>query len=111
MDTPGQEKYRALIRIFMRDLDCVVIGYDITNKNSFEEAKEYWYNLVKEVTNCNLIYFIANKIDLYEQEEVRIEEAIEFAEEENLRFFIISCLTGEGIKEFLDDLILNLIKK
>ena len=68
------------------------------------------YNIVKEVTNCNLIYFIGNKIDLYEPEAVRMEEAIKFAEKENLKLFGISCLTGEGIKIFLDDLILKLIK-
>ena len=92
----------------MRDLDCVVIGYDYTKKETFEEAKGYWYNTVKEVTNCNLIYFIANKIDL-DLEEDKEEEAIEFAEENNLRFFGISCLTAEGIKEFLNDLVHNLI--
>ena len=110
-DTTGYVNYRASTRMYMTDLDCVVIGYDITDKKSFEEAKGYWYYMVKEVTDCNLIYFIGNKIDLYEQKGGKKEEGIEFAEEENLRFFEISCKTGEGLKEFFDDLVNNLIKQ
>ena len=59
---------------------------------------------------CELIYLIGNKIDLNERREVDKEEANEFAKSENLRFFEISCKTGEGIKEFMDDLILNLLQ-
>ena len=67
--------------------------------------------MVKEEKSCNLIYFIANKIDLFNQKQVKREEAIEFTKKENLRFFEISCITDTGIKEFIDDLVLNLIKQ
>ena len=109
-DTTGQEIYRSLIKLFMKDSDCLVIGYDINNKKNFEEAKNFWYPLVKERGECNLIYLIGNKIDLNERREVEREEAIEFAKSKNLRFFEISCKTGEGIKEFFDDLVHNLLK-
>ena len=39
-DTFGQEKYRSLTKIFMTDIDCAVIGYDITNRTTFEEVKK-----------------------------------------------------------------------
>ena len=100
---------RPMTKLFIRDPDCIVIGYDITNKLSFEEAKGFWYHMVKKEKLCNLIYFIANKIDLYNWEEIEIEEAIEFAKKENVRFFEISCKTDEGIKEFFDDLVHNFI--
>ena len=93
-------------------IDCFVIGFGITKKDSFEYTKGDLYHMYKDDNLCsNLIYLIANKIDLYlyTQKEVDMEEAIEFAEKENLRFFGISIKTGEGINEFLDDLILNLI--
>ena len=108
-DIIGQETMRPMTKLFIRDPDCIVIGYDITNRLSFEEAKGFWYHMVKEEKLCNLIYFVANKIDLYNQEEVETEEATEFAKKENVRFFEISCKTDEGIKEFFDDLVLNLI--
>ena len=110
-DTIGQEKYRSLTKIFMNEIDCAVIGYDITFRKSFEEAKNYWCPTVKELKYCNLIYLIANKIDLYELEQVKEEEGEKFAESENLRFFMISCKTGDGILSFIKDLAIQLLKK
>ena len=108
-DTIGLNKYKLLTKLFLRDSDCAVIGYDINNKKNFEEAKNYWYPLVREFQECKLIYLIGNKIDLNDRREVPIEEAIEFAEKENIRYFEISCKKGIGIKEFFDDLVNNLI--
>ena len=56
------------------------------------------------------MYFIGNKIDLNEFREVDKEETNEFAKSNNLRFFEISGKTGEGIEEFYNDLVLNLLK-
>ena len=107
-DTIGQEKFRSLTKLFMNDLDCVVIGYDITQKNTFEEAKRFWYKMVRENNLCDLVYFIGNKIDLYQMREVDSDEAINFAKHENIRLFEISCKNYTGINKFLDDLVYNL---
>ena len=100
-DTIGQEKYRSLTKIFMTDIDCAVIGYDITNRRTFEEVKNYWCPTVKELKYCNLIYLIANRMDLYEHEQVKEFEGENYAKSENLRFFMISCKTGDGILHFI----------
>ena len=34
-DTIGQERFRHLTKLFLTDLDCAVIGYDITYRESF----------------------------------------------------------------------------
>ena len=111
-DTAGQEKFRQLNKIFIQNLDCAIIGYDITNRRTFEEVINYWHPLIKnEFKTCNSIYLIGNKIDLIEDRQVTREEAIEFAKKENLRFFEISCKTDEGIKEFFDDVKHYLLKE
>ena len=46
-----------------------------TRRETFEEIKNYWYPTVKELKLCNLIYLIANKIDLYETQKVEEKEA------------------------------------
>ena len=28
--------------------DCIIMGYDMTNKQSFEEIKSFWFNKIKE---------------------------------------------------------------
>ena len=47
-DTAGQEKYRALTQIFYKDASIAILVYDITNEESFEEIKNYWYDQVKD---------------------------------------------------------------
>ena len=107
-DTTGQELYRSLTKLFLPSSDCIVVGYSITDKNSFEEAIGYWYKTAKEFTN--LIYLIGNKCDLYDMEQVRERDAINFAIDNNVRFFLTSCKDGTGVKSFLDDLVNTLTK-
>ena len=38
-DTAGQEKYRALTKIFYKDAGVAILVYDISRKESFEEIK------------------------------------------------------------------------
>ena len=47
-DTAGQEKYRALAKIFYKDARAAILVYDITRKETFEEIRNYWYNQIKE---------------------------------------------------------------
>jgi small GTP-binding protein len=54
-DTVGQEKYRALTKIFYKDSSIAILVYDITNRKSFEEIKNYWYNQIKEYAPKNII--------------------------------------------------------
>ena len=47
-DTAGQEKFRALTKIFYKDANVAILVYDITRKESFKEVKEYWHQQIKE---------------------------------------------------------------
>ena len=110
-DTAGQEKYKSLTKFFLKDADCIVLGYDVTRKNSFENIKTFWYNLAKDFSNTNLLYLLGNKIDLKENISVSSSKARNYCKEKNIRYFEISCLNSVGIKEFLDDLTNELIKR
>ena len=52
-DTAGQEKYRSIGKIFYNDADIAIIVYDITNKDSFDEIKKYWYKQIEEFSPKN----------------------------------------------------------
>ena len=108
-DTIGQEKYRSLTKIFLANTDCFVLGFDITNKSSFDDVKD-WYSLAKESVNAKLMYLIGNKIDLFDRQQVTEDEAKKLAVEYNLRYFETSCLTGSGIQEFVNDLANEIIR-
>ena len=99
-DTAGQEKYRALTKIFYKDAGVAILVYDITRRESFDEIKNYWYHQIKECAPSNIVLGIAaNKCDLYDNEQVSEEEARKFADEIGAVFKLTSASTNTGIEE------------
>ena len=47
-DTAGQEKYRALTKLFYKDAEIAILVYDITNKKSFADLNSYWIPQLKD---------------------------------------------------------------
>ena len=108
-DTCGQELYQALVRNFYRNTSIFFIFYDASDKDSFNRAKSYFED-VKNVDNNNPIYvLIRSKYEIklnpkYKKDIVTDEEAIEYAEKNNLHFFHI------GIFEKYETGIIDLMK-
>ena len=110
-DTAGQERYRSLTKFFIKDVDCIMLGYDVTRRESFENIKYFWYDYSKENSDTDLIYLLGNKIDLVEDRYVDEDEARQYCGEKNIRYFEISCKESIGFKELFDDLTNQLIKR
>ena len=99
-DTAGQEKYRALTQIFYKDAGIAILVYDITNEESFEEVKNYWYEQLKESAPKNIVIGLAaNKSDLFDKEKVSEEKARTFAKEIGAIFKLTSACTSVGVEE------------
>ena len=56
-DTAGQEKYRALAKVFYKNAAVCILVYDITRRNSFEELKKYWITELKANASPNVSKF------------------------------------------------------
>ena len=48
-DTAGQEKYRSINAQFIKGAHCIILGYDVTRKESFESIRDFWYNFLKKI--------------------------------------------------------------
>ena len=104
-DTAGQEKFRAVTRFLYKDAQVVILVYDITVKESFNEIKDYWYNQVKENCPTNTIICLAgNKCDLFEREAVTEEEGKELAKEMGALFQLTSPKEKIGINELFQSI-------
>ena len=80
-DTAGQEKFRSINSIFYQDAYICLLVYDITDKKSFDDLKDYWYDSVLEHSTKDIIFHIVgNKIDLLQNEEVNRDEVKEFCQ-------------------------------
>ena len=106
-DTAGQEKYHSLTKIFLNEAKIAFLVYAINDKNSYEKI-DFWYKLVKESCGNKLISLIGNKKDLYEEEQVNEQEAIEKARTLNATFGLTSALEEDT---GFDEIINKVIKK
>ena len=103
-DTAGQEKYRALAKIFYKDAKVIFLVYDITDAKSFNELKSYWHGVVKANGDSDaIIAIVANKNDLYDHAQVQNEEGEEFARSIGAIFQSTSAKSDSGITTLFDN--------
>jgi small GTP-binding protein len=111
-DTAGQEQYRSLGRHFYKDSYIVILVYDITNRESFEDLKNIWYS---DLQKCGEKYIVlaivGNKTDLYEKEAVPEDEARKYAQEINAIFMLVSAKKGDNIQLLFERLINKYLDK
>ena len=111
-DTAGQERYRSLTKFFYKDAKIIIFTYDITNNDSFDELKNYWFEQLKNLSMENIVIGIAgNKSDLIEEEKVSEEDAREYASKINASFRLTSALNNIGVEELFKELIEKYIDK
>merc|ERR1712228_1103448 len=73
-DTAGQEKYRSLAPLYYRGASAALVVYDITNRESFENARKW----IEEGDHV-VIGLAGNKVDLAANRKVSTEEGSQFA--------------------------------
>ena len=111
-DTIGQEKYRALTKIFFKDAIIVILVYDITKKTSFDSLN-YWYEQIENELNDNYILaIVGNKKDLYLEEIISEQEGKDFANSKNAKFKLSSAKDDPlSFSDFLEELFVDYINK
>jgi len=111
-DTIGQEKLKAQTKIFFKNSKIVVLVYDITQRESFTKLDE-WYNQVKDSLGTNIVIgVLGNKKDLFINEDVKEEEAQEYAEKIGAKWALTSAKTERpSFITYLEDLIKIYITK
>ena len=105
-DTAGQEQYRSLGRHFYKDSYVIILVYDITNRESFENLKIVWYkDLLKYNEKYTILAVVGNKSDLYEIEKVSEDEGRNYAKEINAIFMLVSAKNGDNINNLFNDIV------
>ena len=91
-DTAGQEKFRALNKLYYKESKIVLLVYDISNINSFKALEEYWLDEIRAFQgNEPILGLVGNKSDLSDKKEVNDIIAQKFAEDNNMKFKLCSC--------------------
>ena len=111
-DTIGQEKYRSLTKIFVKESKIVIFVYDITYKNSFDSLP-FWKKIVDELLSETPVFgIVGNKMDLYVDEQVKSEEVDKYANEIGAKVLLTSAKTDStSFSNFLGELLQDHLAK
>ena len=113
-DTAGQEKYRSLNQLFIKDSKIILLVFAINTRDSFKQV-DFWHKYVKDLLGEDDYIFalIGNKSDLYEENDVVKDEEIEAkAKELKIKFKVTSALTDAvGFRNFLNEILQDYINK
>lgn len=95
-DTVGQEKYRALNNLFIKDSKICIFVYDVTDRKTFEQL-DFWVNKVEEMLGKKpILGVVGNKIDLIKKEKVKEKEGKEYAKKIGALFLQTSAKDDKG---------------
>ena len=106
MDTAGQERFKSINTSYYRKADCCLLVYDISNKYSFDQLKDYFIETIKEKCKKNIqIILLGNKTDLEDKRQVSAEEGANLALVNNYIFLETSCLKNKNVADAFETLI------
>ena len=104
-DTAGQERYRSLAKVFYNNAAACLLVFDITNKDSFDDIKNYWIPEIKENGQKDIILALAgNKSDNYIKEQVSDNEGKALAKEINAIYMRTSAKLNSSIDEIFNSI-------
>jgi len=105
-DTGGQQRFRPVLASCYRGALGVIIVFDVTNKISFKNIKQWMVEVEEFASNSNILrMLVGNKADLTDRREVEFEVAAEFARENNIAYIETSVMRKSNIKEAFLELV------
>jgi len=98
-DLAGQSFFKRVRRDYYKGANCAFIVYDVTIRETFDEAINFWLkDAQKELGNIPLV-LIGNKIDLEEDRVITIEEGLKKARELKSFFTETSALRNINVQD------------
>ena len=98
-DTAGSENFRSITRNYYKSSVCAVIVYDISNRESFNNANTWIEECKNQTAKTIYLVLVGNKSDLEDERQVTKEEGQELAEKLGIPFYEASAKTGDNVKD------------
>ena len=97
-DTAGQERFRSITQNFMKGADGIMYVYDITEKSSFDNLKN-WIRQSEDSTEGFKKIIVGNKSDLELDRNVPKESLQKFCDDRKLKGVEVSAKLGTNVSE------------
>ena len=109
--TSGEESFKNITESYKRGGNAVIIVYDITDRESFENLNS-WLIEIENNLNQNVIKILAgNNCDREDERKVTYQEGKDFAGLNGMKFIEISPNNSQGIHEMFECLVRDMIIK
>ena len=98
-DTAGQERFRTITSSYYRGAHGIIIVYDVTDRQSFQNVEHWLKEIDKYATgNVNKL-LVGNKSDLQSKKVVTYDEAKEFADKHGIKFLETSAKNSHNVEQ------------
>ncbi|KAF8947647.1 Ras- protein Rab-18 [Haplosporangium gracile] len=109
-DTAGQERFRTLTSSYYRGAQGVILVYDVSNRDSFNDLQTWFNELDTYCSSKEVVRMIVgNKVDKESSREVSRQEGQEFARKLQTLFVECSAKTKLGVQQAFDELVQQII--
>jgi len=107
-DTAGQERFRSISRSIYHGAKGIMIVYDITNQQSFDDVPTWINELSRHVNPDTTVMLVGNKADLEHLRQVPRETAEAYAREQHMAFMETSALDSSNVDVAFDRLVYHI---
>ena len=112
-DTAGQERFRSLAKNCTNQMDGIILVYDLSKKESFQNIK-IWYNNLRDTVDFKKVglILVGNKSDMSHDSSDKMAQ--EFCQNHNISFIETSAKTNKNVSEIfvkLIDIMVNINPK
>uniref|UniRef100_A0A7S4C161 Uncharacterized protein n=1 Tax=Chrysotila carterae TaxID=13221 RepID=A0A7S4C161_CHRCT len=109
-DTAGQERFRSMTAAFYRGAVGALLIYDITKRDSFENC-ERWLREIRQNADSSIVtMLVGNKNDLKRKQTVDVEDAKDFAEDNNLAFIETSAQNATNVDLAFETILIEIFR-
>eukprot|EP01084_Bolivina_argentea_P297286 512134_1 len=99
-DTAGQERFSTITTSYYRAAHGIIMAYDITDKESFDNISKHWLSEVDRHAPENVCKLLVGcKSDLRDKRVVEYNDALSFASESNIEFIETSAESGTNVEQ------------
>ncbi|XP_071729036.1 ras-related protein Rab2BV-like [Rutidosis leptorrhynchoides] len=109
-DTAGIERHRAITSAYYRGAIGVLLIYDITKAQSFENVHRWLRELMDHADSNIVIMLAGNKADLSHNRAVKESDGQRLAEQEGLVFLETSALEAFNVEKAFQMILVNIYK-
>jgi len=97
-DTAGQERFRTITSSYYRGAHGIIVVYDVTDKESFNNVKHWMQEIDKYGAEGVNKLLIGNKCDLSSKKCVSYDEAKELADSMTVQFMETSAKNAHNVE-------------